>query len=70
MFYEQSTWHLVRLIMYHMLKEANLGAAKLPKPMETDGAESATPLPQTLVRIPVQTIQAAAETREDDSGIK
>lgn len=50
--------------------DTDVATAKIPKPKEAEGEEE-TPLPQTLVRIPIQQAEAAqrdAETAEAAAG--
>ena len=46
-----------------MCERADFGIAKLPKPKDA-GGEEAAPLPQTLVRIPIQHAEAAQKEAE------
>ncbi|KAJ9631882.1 DASH complex subunit dad2 [Taxawa tesnikishii (nom. ined.)] len=60
-----SNWH-------NVLRAIHMASAKIPRPKDEDG-EAETPLPQTLVRIPIQQAeeaQNAQESNHDESGIR
>ena len=62
MFYERSTWHQVGTLVdlvWQKYSPANVQLVKVPKPGPAEGEEKSDdipdiPLPQTLVRIPVE----------------
>ena len=68
-FCERSTWHQVgNCIITPWLHNTNLTPVKIPKPSSAEGEEKLgdTPLPQTLVRIP---IESPSEVLQSQNGL-